>query len=640
VLCITETGGAGAGANGGCVELRDHLAILRRRWLTLVTVIVATLAGTALVIASLTPQYTASTRMLFEVRGGQSVADVADASTYLENKMLSYAQMAASPLILDHVITELHLPTTADELAKNVTATASPETVILDISVTYPNADTAAQIANAIAAQLQTSVSSPIGSPKGPTLSALTLARAAPPPSPSSPKVAQSMGLGLILALLLGLGSVALRHALDTKIRSEKDVRALTGSAVLGVVPFDPKAGASPLALSSDPSGPRSEAIRRLRTNVEFAHLTDRSNAIVITSSIPQEGKTTTAINLAVSLAADGLRVMLIDANLRRPEVARMLGLQNRVGLSTILTGQAKIEDVVLNWHGTTLDILTSGPVRPNPSDILGSNAMTSLLRQLTGTYDVVLVDSPPLLLAADAVVLSTETGHTFIVVGIDRINRSQLGAALESLKLVDVNILGLVLNKVAPREMRPYLLHTGRSHDGVLPDQGSAVALARDLPTVSNSKVEPSADKPQQVAEQDQPADPDHQNLTNPSNGPQHQPDQPSARQLFFLENPLIHVLPCPEDDELDWSWNWLEEPSSKQDADSAALPVDDETEITAEPPEVRNQAEQDQPADPDHQNLTNPSNGSQHQPDQTYEGDGSWQWPQWASAAAYERD
>jgi polysaccharide biosynthesis transport protein len=336
---------------------------------------------------------------------------------------------------------------------------------------------------------------------------------------------------------------------LDTKIRSEKDVRALTSSPVLGVVPFDPKAGASPLALSSDPYGPRSEAVRRLRTNVEFVHLTDWSNAIVITSSIPQEGKTTTAINLALSLAADGLRVMLIDANLRQPAVAKLLGLQNRAGLSTVLIGQARVEDVVLNWHGTKLDILTSGPARPNPSDILGSEAMTSLLRQLTGTYDVVLVDSPPLLLAADAVILSRSTGHAFIIVGIDRINRTQLGAALESLKLVHVNILGLVLNKVAPREMRPYLLHTGRSHDGVLPDQGSAVALARDLPTVSNSKVEPSADKPQQVAEQDQPADPDHQNLTNPSNGPQHQPDQ-------------------------------------------------------------------------------------------TYEGDGSWQWPQWASAAAYERD
>ncbi len=325
---------------------------------------------------------------------------------------------------------------------------------------------------------------------------------ALPPLSPSSPVVPRNLALGLALGILLGIGAAVARHALDTKIRSEGDVAAITATSVLGVIPLDPGASSHPVVMHDDALGARSEAIRRLRTNLQFVEVAHRTNSLLVTSSVPEEGKSTTAINLAVSLSDAGMRVVLVDADLRRPAVAPYLGIEGRAGLTTVLIGRADLEDVVQPWQQTTLDILPSGQIPPNPSELLGSKAMAELLERLADTYDMVVLDSPPLLPVTDAAILSRLTGGTLVVVGADRIQKPQLRDALESLTTVGANVVGIVLNKIAKGDAGTYIYDAGYKSYGSLPDADLDVAkvqpvgVASDIgPDASPARAWPASD-------------------------------------------------------------------------------------------------------------------------------------------------
>jgi succinoglycan biosynthesis transport protein ExoP len=199
-----------------------------------------------------------------------------------------------------------------------------------------------------------------------------------------------------------------------------------------------------------------------LRTNLQFIDVASRPRSIVITSSIPGEGKSTMAINLAVSLADTGARVILVDADLRRPSIADYAGIEGNVGLTTVLIGRADVEDVVQPLGTTTLDLLPSGQIPPNPSELLGSPAMIGLLDRLTASYDTVLLDSPPLLPVTDGAVLSKLAHGALVVVGTDRIHRPQLQETLGSLQTAGAHVLGLVLNKIDRREAGTYSYDSG----------------------------------------------------------------------------------------------------------------------------------------------------------------------------------
>jgi capsular exopolysaccharide synthesis family protein len=194
--------------------------------------------------------------------------------------------------------------------------------------------------------------------------------------------------------------------------------------------------------------GDQAEAYRRLRTNLRFLNLAGPSRSIMITSAVPGEGKSTTAINLAVAMAEGSSRILLIDADLRRPSAARYLGLEGAVGLTTVLIGEAAVEDVIQSWGGS-IDVLPAGQIPPNPSELLDSAAMSGLLRRLGASYDTILLDTSPLLPVTDAAALSRFVDGALLVVGCQTVHRNQVADALGSLAAVDARVLGLVLNQV-----------------------------------------------------------------------------------------------------------------------------------------------------------------------------------------------
>jgi succinoglycan biosynthesis transport protein ExoP len=446
------------------VELGEYLDILRRRWLGVLIIALTALALASTVTLVMPKKYTATTQLFFGV-ASDSVSDLAEGSNFAAKQVSSFAEVATSPRVLMPVIEQLGLHVTPRELAKSVEATVPVNnTVILEIAATDPDPTRAAQIANAVGAELAKAAAdlSPERQDGTEAVRVNTIAAAEVPIEVSSPKVLQNLGIGLILGLVLGIGMAVLRDVLDTKVRNESDVRILTDSPILGVVAYDQDVPSHPVILRDEPLAAPSEAVRRLRTNLQFIDVANQPKSIVVSSSIPAEGKTTIAINLAVSLADTGARIILVDADLRRPSIAEYVGIEGQVGLTTVLIGRADLKDVVQPFGTSSLDLLPSGQVPPNPSELLGSAAMASLLERLSASYDMVLLDSPPLLPVTDAVVLSKMAGGTVVIVGADRIHRPQLQQSLDSLETAGARLFGIVMNKIARREAAAYAYSGG----------------------------------------------------------------------------------------------------------------------------------------------------------------------------------
>jgi succinoglycan biosynthesis transport protein ExoP len=471
------------------MELHDYLETLRKRWVSVA--LVTALAVCAAIAANvlMTPTYEARSQVFVSVRtAGGSTSDLAQGSSFTQKQVKSYTDLVTSPRVLIPVIEHLDLATTPDELAKSITSASPVDTVLIDILVTDEDPHVASDVANATAsslAQQVTELEKPSDEDTSP-VEINTVRSATPPITPSSPNTTRNVALGLLLGLAAGFGLALLREVLDTKVRTEADVSQVTDTSVIATIGYDEGAPDEPLIVQTSPQSHRSESFRRLRTNLQFLDIADRPQSIVVTSSLPGEGKSTTTVNLAITLADAGSRVILVDADLRRPSVAEYMGLEGEVGLTTVLIGRASVEDVVQPWGNGNLHVLPSGQIPPNPSELLGSRSMANLLDQLTREYDVVLIDTPPLLPVTDAAILAKLTGGALVVVGSERLHRQQLEEAMGALETVGARVLGVVLNRLVRKTGDAYAYYdyssvpsqssdraaTGRTRSARLPQQ------------------------------------------------------------------------------------------------------------------------------------------------------------------------
>jgi capsular exopolysaccharide synthesis family protein len=224
---------------------------------------------------------------------------------------------------------------------------------------------------------------------------------------------------------------------------------------VLGTVPYDHGARKRPLIAPDSLFGARAEAYRKVRTNLRFLDVDTPHKVLMITSSIPEEGKSSTVCNLAISFAQTANRVVVVEADLRRPRAVGYLGLPGGVGLTNVLVGKADIQEAVQIWGDGLFHVLTSGPVAPNPSELLGSRRMADLLDYLRDSYDVVLVDAPPVLPFADAVATGPACDGAILIVRYGKTRADHLRRTTETLTTVNIPVLGSVLN-MAPGGRSP----------------------------------------------------------------------------------------------------------------------------------------------------------------------------------------
>ena len=432
------------------MELRDYARTLRKRWaLVMLCVLLATGASAVATLAA-TEMYTSSTQLFVSSRDqtGQ-ISEAYQGGLFAQQRIKSYAQVADSPAVTDPVAERLGLA--ASLLTDEVSAEAPLDTVLLNITVTNPSPEQAQRIASAVAEEVVTlvpSLETPAGSSRAP-VKVTVIKQASLPSVPSSPRPKINLALGLLVGLALGVGAAVLRETLDTTIKGKDDLQRLTGATPLGVIANDPDVQKHPLVVQIEPQAPRAEAFRQLRTNLQFVDVDSVLKTVVITSPSAEEGKSTTACNLAITFAQAGLRTILVEADLRRPRVADYMGLEGAVGLTSVLTGLATLDEALQPWGRNAMWVLASGPLPPNPSEILGSHQMTELLKTLEDRADVIVLDSPPLLPVTDAAILARATDGAVLVVRHGSTRREHMSRAIEALASVDAKLLGTLLNRV-----------------------------------------------------------------------------------------------------------------------------------------------------------------------------------------------
>ncbi len=485
------------------LTLRDYAAaVSRRKWAPIVATVVAVLAAVAL-SAVQTPVYSADAEILVQPRGQDGLFE-SQVVNLNERAIQTEIQVIEGQAVRARVQRDFELPDPPPVVA----AAPIGETDVIAVTVRSTNATNAAILANAyadgyISIRLEQSVKELLSAstevqraiddlqsqidalddddPRRNSLvtqlgnftttldelrvdsalrtgGAVVIKSAETPESPVEPNPVRSAFLAGLIGLLIGLGAALLLDYLDDKVRTEEDLQRLTDRPVLATVPIDPPPNNLPISMT-EPDHAAVESYRGLRTNLQFLGLDAPINVVQVTSSLAGEGKTTTAVNLAVVLAQVGHRVALVDADLRRPRVHEVFALTQSPGFTDLLLGaEAKTTVNHVSIDGTNqLSVFTAGAAPSNPSELLTGRRTRKLLAEMGAYYDYVIVDSAPILPVSDSVALSTAVDGMFVVAHAGRVTTGQIAETLERLERVSAPVLGLVLNQAKGQRADAY---------------------------------------------------------------------------------------------------------------------------------------------------------------------------------------
>ncbi|HWC23438.1 MAG TPA: polysaccharide biosynthesis tyrosine autokinase [Flexivirga sp.] len=462
------------------MTVREFFGILRRQWLILVACMLAVVAVAAGVTLLQPKVYTASASVYLQTAAPtkQNAGAVVINSTDLD----TYIAVLHSPAVVKPLRKRADLPA---GYPIDVSASVGSKANILTVVVKDSDPARAARIANAVGPQLADSAAtfSTLLRSSGQEVQSIPVSPATTPDAPSSPDVKRNVILALLTGLLLGIGVTLIRNTVDTKVRDEADLHAAAKAPLLAELPVEKQLASDGVLRDWSVASSHHhylEAIRRLRTGLMFVDVTTSGHTFVVTSAAPGEGKTTTTANLARALAESGSRTLLIDGDLRRPTVAKMLGLEGSVGLTTVLLGGADVQDAIQPFGNTELDVLTAGEIPPNPSELIGSERMAGLMATLQDRYDFVLIDSPPVLPVVDAMLLNKLASGLVLVVAAGRTRKRDLHQAAKFFQNSEVEISGFVLNLSGRRRSGPsYYRYSYRPEKGTVASQHSAGAPA-----------------------------------------------------------------------------------------------------------------------------------------------------------------
>jgi receptor protein-tyrosine kinase len=466
------------------VSIRRLFATFRGNALLIVAVtLAAALAGLGL-SRLVTPRYESQVQLFVQTATTpDSPGGLYSGGLYTQQRMASYAQLAKNKQLAQKVVDATKLPISAVELVNETTVLPASDTVMLTIIVDDRSPQMAQDLANGLAEQLTKQIAE-LETPPGstvPSAQASIVQRALLPTVAVSPRTKRNVAFAGLLGLIVGCSLALLRAHFDTRLDDSSEVTEMTGTELIGVIPFEAKRTKQPLINFATGHSPMAEAFRQVRTNLLFADVDRPPHVITITGATSGEGRTTVAINLALALSETGSSVVFVEGDLRRPKANEYLSLVDTGGLTSVLSGTATIEQVIQTSDRHHVKVLGPGPLPPNPSELLGSQQMMSALSSLRKQFDYVVIDAPALLPFTDGAVLAAMSDGVIIVVRHRHTKIDQLRRAVGVLEGLDCNFLGAILNMVTTR--------SGRGKSGF--DRAPATSTSATTPHI---KPEPIA--------------------------------------------------------------------------------------------------------------------------------------------------
>lgn len=431
------------------MDIQEFISIIRSKLqVILAAALLFSVVAGIVSYGLLKPQYnTFSTLMVGQPLGyGQQIQYT---DILLNQKLVStYGEIAKSRLVAQEVIDSMRLALTYEELAQKISVTLIKETEIIKLNVTDTDPQMAAKLSNKLADVFMRHVSNIM---KLDNIKVID--KAVPPLKPISPKPILNISIACVLGLIFSTLFFILKESFRKTIKTAEDLEKHLKLPLMGIIAFNK----SDNIYDGSIKNIRSEEFRMLRMNIQFAGIDNKIKSLLVTSIEPGEGKSTVVMNLAYSLAFADLKVLVIDCDLRRPSIHDYTGLNNDQGLTTVLVGGIDFRQAVNSKKDRPFDILTSGPIPPNPTELLGSKRMSKLLAQVQENYDMVLLDSPPAALVTDAPILSSFAGGVLIVCSAGHAEVSKVKQIVALLEKANANILGVLLNKMKIKGQKYY---------------------------------------------------------------------------------------------------------------------------------------------------------------------------------------
>lgn len=518
----------------------ERALAIARRHLLLLAICLITVPAAALVYSLLqTKQYTASASLLFGTQSLEAKLFGFEPSSDSQRETATNLKLVSADQVSVRTARALDIPgLTPSAVREAVSVTPEGESELIAIEATDEDPALAAKIANEFASQYisfsRDEAKAKIEATKAPIeaqleeipaadregASAEVLERkirqldaleaiqtgkaelaqpAIEPSSPSSPRTTRNVALGIVLGLLLGIGLAVGREQFDRRLRDLDDIDDILHMPVLGTIPRSRAISDRGAGAELTPTGAEGEAFRMLRASLHYFNVDRTVTSILVTSAAAQDGKTTVAWNLALAEARAGTRVLYIEADLRRPSLAASLGISDDDGLSLVLAGVSQAAGAMRIISG--VDVLTAGPLPPNPAELIESKRMSELLEWAEEEYDRVIVDTPPSAVVADAVPLFARIGGIAVVVRLQKSPREPLEQLKDQLVNTGAPVLGIVVNGVEGPSGSSY--YRGQTATGPFAANGPSGQrdINADAPIQPGGKSNSSARSPEHQA-------------------------------------------------------------------------------------------------------------------------------------------
>jgi capsular exopolysaccharide synthesis family protein len=481
------------------MSLRELVFFLRVNLIYFFVAITVGLSGAMLVNNSTEIEYTAESAIfiatpaaldagatLASSGGNDAINGLAVGSSFSLQRVTSYASIIRQSETLESVIDRLNLPYNVDVLSRKISTNVVPETVLIEIKVVDRDPELAAQIANTVGDEFAVTAQSLeisglaalIGTQE--PVKITTVQTASIPTIPTSPKKTRNYFLGIIAGLIMALGVINLRGFFDRKVKNEKHLGSIP---LIGTIRFDSLVSEQPILSKNEPYSERAESFRTLRTNIEYLRDGRKNIVLAVTSSVPQEGKSTTCSNLAVSFADAGVKTLLIEGDMRRPSVGNYFSrsgekiVEKGVGLSELLSRpmsftKSSLRKFVQVLKDGKLSLILSGAIPPNPAELLSTSRIEQLIQHARKNYELTIIDCPPSLAVTDAGLIAKHADIVILVIFAGNTTIEQFEIAKRTFANVGLNFSGAILNKIpkVSRKSAEYGYYYGskNEHGGV----------------------------------------------------------------------------------------------------------------------------------------------------------------------------